>query len=190
MATALKVNGQKLAPKPTRREFASWLSQVETDHAKRLDKIDETIALLARSNKTIWDNQKELSKSEELLDEQFAVSTRMMITAVNGIISALAPGVNNPAQITSKDVATVFRDWAAFRKRPDYRNFMMEWFLGVALDKLPPPPVAQATKEGDVHAEGDHGNPVAAEVQPQDSGDGKAPDVPEVQKEDGAKARP
>lgn len=184
MATIRRVNGQKLESKPTRREFASWLSQVES----RVDQLDKTIALLAKSNQTIWNNQKELTRSADLLDEQFAVSTRMMIMAVNGIIAALPPGVNNPAQITAKDVEQLFRDWAQFRKRPDFRDFMMEWFLGVALDKLPPPPVAQATK-GDSDGEGTDGNKSVGEGKPQDGGAGKAADVPEVQEKDGAAAK-
>jgi len=143
--------------------------------------------LLARSNKTIWDNQKELSKSEELLDEQFAVSTRMTIVAVNRILEKM--GVDD--RITEQDIGKLFKDWAQFRKRPDYREFMMEWFLGVALDKLPPPPVAvQAKKEGDSDGEGGDRNEGAGEGKSQDSGAGQAADVPEVQKEDGAAAKP
>lgn len=120
----------------------------------------------------MWDNQKELVKSEELLDEQFAVSTRMTVVAVNRIFEKL--GID---RIAEKDIESLFRDWAAFRKRPDYRKFMMEWFLGVALDKLPPPPAVQAKKEGDSHVEGDHGNQNVVEVQPQDSSPSKAADV-------------
>lgn len=177
MAKAIKLNGQKLDPKPTRREFVSWLSQVET----KVNQLDKLTNDLAGSNRVMWSNQKELSKSEELLDEQFAVSTRMTITWVNKLSSA----VNLPElKITEKDVEQLFRDWAKFRKRPDFREFMMEWFLGVALDKLPPPP--QAKKEGDGH-EADHRNESAGQEQPQDSRPGQAVDVPPVQEEDGAK---
>ena len=184
MATR-KVNGQKLDPKPTRREFASWLSQVEAGLTKRIDQLDKVFQLLAKSNQTIWNNQKELTKSEELLDEQFAVSTRMTIVSINHILEKM--GATD--RITDKDIEKLFRDWAQFRKRPDYREYMMEWFLGVALDKLPPSPAAeQAKKEGDPHVESDHGNQNAVEGQPQDDGPSKTANVPEVQAKDGAKA--
>jgi hypothetical protein len=100
----------------------------------------------------------------------------MTIVAVNKIFEKLGVG----DRLTEKDVAGLFRDWATFRKRPDYREFMMEWFLGVALDKLPPPPAVQAKKEGDSDVESDHGNPNVVEVQSQDSGTGEAADVPAV----------
>jgi hypothetical protein len=128
-----------------------------------------------------------LAKSETLLDEQFAVSTRMTIVAVNHILEKMGHGDD---KITEKDVEKLFKDWAKFRKRPDYRNYMMEWFLGEDIDKLPPPPEPQATKEGDSHVEGDRGDQDSSQRLAKDGSSGQANDVPEVQTKDGAEAQP
>ena len=151
---------------------------------KRLDLLDKGLQIIAKSNQTIWANQKELARSEELLDEQFAVSTRMSIMAVNGILEKMG----STERITEKDVETLFKDWARFRKRPDYRKYMMDWFLGADIDKLPPPPEPQAKKEGDSNVEGDHGNQNPVEGLSQDSSPSQADDVPEVQAKDSAEA--
>jgi hypothetical protein len=142
---------------------------------------------LGESIKTVWDNQKELAKSSTLLDEQFAVSTRMTIVAVNHILEKIGQGDD---KITEKDVEKLFKDWAQFRKRPDYRNFMMEWFLGVAIDKLPPPPEPKAKKEGDSNVKSDHGNQDAGQELAKDGEPGQENDVPEVPPEDGAETQP
>lgn len=149
---------------------------------KRVDNLDDTTQKLAKSNQVIWNNQKELTKSEELLDEQFAVSTRMFIVTMNGLCAKLG----FEERIDSEDVQSLFRDWATFKQRPDFRSLMMEWFLGVGLDKMPQLPAAPARTEGDVHVEGDHGDKVAVQEQPKDDGAGQTANVPQVQAEDGA----
>lgn len=131
----------------------------------------------------MWANQKELVKSEELLDEQFAVSTRMSIVAVNHILETMG----QEDRITSQDIEKLFRDWAQFRARPDHRELMMEWFLGVALDKLPP--LKQLVeKEGVGNVEGNLGNAEGSEGGSQSSRQGQADDVPHVSPKDGAAA--
>jgi len=178
-----KVNGQRQKPcKKTRRELESWLTQVDEKLSLRVDNLDKAFQLVAKSQQTIWANQKELTKSEELLDEQFAVSTRMTIVAVNHILQTMGHGEDC---IKEKDVEKLFKDWAQFRARPDYRDFMMDWFMGVALDKLPPPP--QQAKEGGSNAEDDHRNTDAGE-KPQDGGVSQTNDVPQVQEKDGTQA--
>ena len=182
MSLPSKVNGQRQKPKRTKREFESWLTQVEEDLTRRIDQLDRTTQLLAKSNQTIWENQKECAKSETLLDEQFAVSTRMTIVAVNHILTLMGHGDDC---ITEKDIEKLFKDWAAFHSRPDYREYMMEWFLGVAIDKLPPPP--QQAKEGGSDAESDNRNQDVGEGLPEGGGPSQEADVPEVPKEDSAK---
>lgn len=157
-----------------------WLSQVEENLAKRIDQLDKTMQVIAGSIQTIWSNQKECAKSETLLDEQFAISTRMSIVAVNHILTLMGHGDDC---IGEKDIEKLFKDWAEFHSRPDYKDFMMEWFLGVAIDKLPPPPQQQA-KEGGSNAENDHGNEDAGEGPREDRSPSQTHDVPEVQKED------
>lgn len=165
------------------------LSRVDENFAKltgRVDNLDDTTQKLARSNQVIWNNQKELTRSETLLDEQFAVSTRMFIVTMNGLCQKLG----FEERIDAEDVKQLFQDWATFRARPDYRNLMMAWFLGVALDKMPPlPPAVPSKTEGDAHVESDHGNKDAGEEQPADARAGQTANVPEVQAEDGAGPR-
>jgi len=119
----------------------------------RLNKLDENIKVLGRSLEIIWRNQRELSKSEELLDEQFAVSTRMTISNFNSLVSrwnkALPLLLANPEGraeyvqmlIGYSDVNKLFMEWAEFRKRRDFRQYMPAWFMGDDLSELPPGPV-------------------------------------------------
>lgn len=136
------------------------------------------LAAMAASNQTVWNNQKELVKSQELLDEQFAVSTRMTVLSVNNLLSKL----NSEERITESDIEILFKDWAKFRSRKDYRDFMMEWFLGVALDKLPPPKESE-TKEGGSDVQSSDGNKRPSEGPAENSGDGQTANVPQVQAE-------
>jgi hypothetical protein len=130
--------------------------------SERLNQLDEQLKIIGRSIEIIWANQKELSKSEELLDEQFAVSTRMTISNFNELsarwnkaLQYLLPSGDQPAEkvlpdtrkslvqmlIGYSDVNKLFADWAEFRKRSDYREHMRPWFMGDDLSTLPPPPV-------------------------------------------------
>jgi hypothetical protein len=143
--------------------------------------IDEALRVLGNSIKTLYANQQELTKSQNLLDEQFAVSTRMAVMGINLLLEK----VGAEERLDADDIAQLFRDWATFRSRPDFRNLMMEWMLGVALDKLPAPPEPEA-KKGEVDAKGDDGNKVTEEGQSENSTAGQEDDVPEVQSEDRA----
>lgn len=155
------------------------LRQLEEQLNSRLKQVDNTIQVLAGSNRTIWVNQKELIKSQNLLDEQFAVSTRMAVMGLNLILEK----IDAEERVDAGDIEMLFKQWAEFRARPDFRNFMVEWMLGVALDKLPPPP--EPKKEGEADASG-NGNESPAEGITEDSTTGKENDVPEVQSEDRA----
>lgn len=176
-------NGQRQKRKRTRRELESWLGDLEDKVealTPRIDQLDDTITKIGGAQQVIWNNQKELSRSEELLDEQFAVSTRMAVKSMNLILEKIGA----EERITAKDIERLFRDWAEFKKRPDRRNLMMEWFLGVELSAMPPLPATPA--QGDQHAEGDHGNQDAQQGVAQDSGAGQADDVSVVPREDRA----
>jgi len=138
---------------------------------------------MAKSNQTIWANQKELTKSQNLLDEQFAVSTRMSVMGLNLLLEKAGA----EERVDAEDIEKLFREWAVFRARPDFRNFMMEWMLGVALDKLPPPPEPEPeAKEGEADAQSDNGNTDPEEGVTEDSESSQANDVPEMQPEDRA----
>jgi hypothetical protein len=146
---------------------------------ERVNRLDEQLKVIGRSIEIIWNNQKELTKSEELLDEQFAVSTRMTISNFNSLTSRwnqllqyMLPDegeVVKPYPDTRKalvqmligysDVNKLFADWAEFRKRKDFREHMREWFMGEDLSSLPPEAVssetAKKTGEQDVDRSGD-----------------------------------
>jgi hypothetical protein len=158
--------------------------QLEERLSKRVNQLDATIQVMAKSNQTIWANQKELTKSQNLLDEQFAVSTRMAVMGLNLVFEKM--GVEE--RVDADDIEKLFRQWAEFRARPDFRNFMMEWMLGVALEKLPPPPEPEpeAKEEGEANAQSDNGNTNPEEGVTEDSQSSQADDVPEVQPEDRA----
>jgi hypothetical protein len=169
------VNGSKLKPKKTRRELESSLNRVGESLGSRVQGVESTLALLTKAHTTIWENQRELAKSEELLDEQFAVLTRLAISNLNYVIQQV-----NGVQITETDVENLFKDWAKFKARPDRKSLMMEWFMGVALDKLPPLLESKPQEEGGSNAEGNNRDTDATEELPQDSGDGQEDDVPQV----------
>jgi len=145
----------------------------------RVNQLDKSLQLLAGSNQVIWGNQKELTKSQNLLDEQFAVSTRMAVMGLNLALEKIGA----EERIEADDIETLFRDWAAFRSREDFRDHMMEWMLGVPLSKLPPPP---AKKEGEADAKSDLGNEEPEQERPQDGAAGQENDVPEVPQDDSA----
>jgi len=141
-----------------------------------LDVITQRLGKLSLTIKTIWDNQRELAKSETLLDEQFAVSTRMTIMAVNDILDRL--GVEN--KITPLDIEALFKDWHKFQLRRNYRDFMLEWFMGVDIDSLP----AEPEPKGEPNVQSSDGNERAAERESQNSSPGQEDNVPQVQEED------
>ena len=153
---------------------------------QRSDLLARQFGGMAKSLETIWGNQKELSKSESLLDEQFAVLTRMTISTLNQIIEH--PGKAQP--ITYEDVNRLFKDWADFRKRSDFREHMRAWFMGDDLASLPPPPVEEPGKPADQPKEGESNVPsVSAEEndrqeRPASGRDGQEAEVSEVRKDD------
>lgn len=145
--------------------------QVET-----LAKAHDTLAKrLGGAVQTIWNNQVELSKSVTLLDEQFAVSTRMSVMGINMILDRMEA----EEQIKQEDIELLFQEWADFRARPDFRDLMLEWMLGVPLSELPPVP-EPPTKEGEKDAKSDRGDQVSAEGESQDRPPCQKDDVPEV----------
>lgn len=133
---------------------------------------------MARSHQTIWNNQKELAKSEERLDEQFAVLTRLTISKLNPLLKHIGEPL-----IQESYVEELFKDWAKFKARPDRKEHMMEWFMGAGLDTLPPLQESKPMEEGGSDAEGNHGNTDTGEELSQDRRDGKANDVSQVQNE-------
>jgi hypothetical protein len=138
----------------------------------RCDQLDKNVAGLANAVGSVWANQKELTKSENLLDEQFAVLTRLTIISLNVLVNkhnlamemigAAMGGMSDVSDLTMptvdyEDVNLLFEEWAKFRSRPDFRDHMRAWFMGDDLSKLPPPPEPEA-KEGESDVD-DSGKP-------------------------------
>src|SRR5687767_16022403 len=109
-------NGQRQRRKRTRRELESLLGDLEDKvsiQVARIDQLDDTIKKLGGAQQVIWNNQKELSRSEELLDEQFAISTRMSVKSMNLILEKIGA----EERITAKDIERLFRDWRSEERR-------------------------------------------------------------------------
>lgn len=174
--------------------------------SKRADQLDANVVKIGNALGTIWANQRELTKSEALLDEQFAVLTRLSVISLNMIVVkhnlamsmvAMAMGKDSVdelmlPEVEYDDINVLFAQWAEFRSRPDFREHMRTWFMGGDLNSLPPPPeppeemVAQQgqmvpksqVKEG-VEYVGDSGI-VRGEGEEESSAGGPPDDVPEV----------
>ena len=95
---------------------------------------DAKLRALGDTLTTMWNNQVELSKSETRLDEQFCVLARLSIRMLNDILVR----IGSEDLITEKVIETAFKEWATFKERSDFREFMVEWFLGKPLSELPP----------------------------------------------------
>jgi hypothetical protein len=152
---------------------------------KRLDAFDQQLKVIGDAVEVIWNNQKELTKSEELLDEQFAVLTRLSILCFNALLRRgnvmlkhLSPTDPDAPLLTPEskqelvmptigysDINVMFHEWAEFRKRPDFREYMRTWFMGGDLNTIPPPP--EVKKEGEANAESDPGNPADGSTPPE-----------------------
>ena len=154
--------------------------------AERLNALDQQLKVIGGSLGVIWNNQKELTKSEELLDEQFAVLTRLSIISFNALLRRgnitlkyLSPVDSDAPSLTPEskkelvmpsigysDINVMFHAWAEFRQRPDFREHMQAWVMGNDLSELPPPP--EVKKEGEANAaEGNPGNPADGSSPPE-----------------------
>jgi len=101
---------------------------------------DEKLKGVGNVISTVWKNQETLSKSAERLDEQFAVLARLSIRGMNDILIRMGA---DKEVITEVVIETAFKEWQVFRSRSDFRQFMLEWFLGKPLADLPPPPAKE-----------------------------------------------
>ena len=97
---------------------------------------DAKIKTLAKTIQTIWNNQVELTKSIDRVEEEFCVLGRLVIPKMNEILIALG----SEELITEEVINSVFLTWHEFKQRPDFKNHFVPWFLGVPLQELPPPP--------------------------------------------------
>jgi hypothetical protein len=125
--------GRKIQPKQTR---VQKLVSLEKRLELLPELVEEKLKGVIETIGTVWNNQKELSKSADRLDEQFCVLTRMSVKHINDVMVR----IGSDDLIDETVIERYFKEWAAFRSRSDFRTFMLEWFLGKGLDTLPPPP--------------------------------------------------
>jgi hypothetical protein len=154
------------------------------------------VRALAKTVGTVWQNQVKLNDSIDRLEEEFCVLGRLVIPKMNDILVALG----SEDLITEETVNGVFLTWNEFRKRPDFKQHFVPWFLGVALEDMPE--IKQQEETLDAPAEsgsaevfgGDYGEGQTGTIgdeaaqEGEQSGDGDRPPdaVPEVQDSDEA----
>jgi hypothetical protein len=202
----MKTKAQRAAPRPSpgallpkKKSLAQRLARLEEKFEASANLQTEKLKELGKTIATLWNNEVELDKSANRLDEQFAVLARMMFVRFNELILR----VDGSNTIDEKSIEVAFREWAEFRGRPDFRNLMMEWFLGMPLKEMPPPPKPKAVEPsaeapdqeaegpqefGGDYAQGQDGDcrdETVGQSQPQDSEESKADAMPEGQDTDG-----
>lgn len=97
--------------------------------AKSIDQHSESLNKIGQSLLTMFQNQKELARSTEMLDEQFAVLARLMFQAVNSILP-------DDKKLTYEQINLSFQEFTKFKALPDYKEHMSEWFMGADLTQL------------------------------------------------------
>lgn len=135
---------------------------------------------MGRTVGTLYNNEVELGNSTDRLEEEFCVLARLLIPKVNDILIALG----SEDVITEETINNVFLTWNEFKQRPDFKAHFVPWFLGVALEDLPPPPPPEVKEEkqpADTPAPEGEG----AEEFGGDYGEGKADDLGDETTEEG-----
>lgn len=119
----------------------------------------------------VYDNQVELSKELTRLDTQQAVLTRLVIMNLNEILIRLG----SDELVTYEGVNQMFHDFAALKTRPDHRDHMKDWFMGVDLSTLPPleENEPEETQEGPKEFGGDYAEGSDSESVEEEQSEGK-----------------
>ena len=109
----------------------------------KFKKIVTTVAQLSQGVQLVYNNQVELTKSHDRLEEQFAVLGRTCFLKINELVAAHNKAVTSEHDVeplTEEFVTQTFNTWREFRERPDFREHFVVWFMGGDLSTLPPPP--------------------------------------------------
>lgn len=139
------------------------------------------VKALAKTVGTVWRNQVALSESIDRVEEEFCVLGRLMIPKMNEILIALG----SEDLVTEEMINGVFLTWNEFKQRPDFKQHFVQWFLGVPLNELPPPPeVKQEEEKPDTPAPADGG----AEVFGGDYGEGQTDNIGDEATQEGGPA--
>jgi len=157
--------------KESRKAVARALQNLAEQNLKLHQKVQE----LQKQVAVLYQNQRELVRSENRLDEQFCVSTRLAVSWINAIIKAArmedAPWALSLDSVSYDAVNKMFMDFEKFKGRPDFRNHMRVWFMGESLDSLP-------EVEGLKDAVSDIGHEAGEEERAGGGGEGQEDPVP------------
>ena len=165
--------------KEGRKAFARALQNVAEQNLKLHQRVQE----LEKQVGVLYQNQRELARSETRLDEQFCVSTRLAILWINAIIRAArmedAPWALGLDSVTYEKVNEMFHDFESFKSRPDFRDHMRVWFMGESLDSLPPLPEEPAVqRHEETEDASDNGDQSGQEERAGGGGEGQEDPVP------------
>lgn len=130
----------------------------------RLDKLERWARSQDKNTTKVFHNQEVLSDSATKLDDQFAVLTRLVISSLRDL----------ELEVTYQEVNALFKVWAEFRARPDFRKHLQTWFMGGDVVRLPP------LEKKDVEADGGDGKKRVHKRNVENAREGQEPDVPQV----------
>jgi len=192
-----KKRKKKQATARVQREMARKPS-LRNDLALFQEGHDVKLKAVGRVCGTLWKNQQELDQAHHRLDTQQFVLARLLIPLVKEVLIR----VQSDELITQETIGRVFLEWDEFRKRPDYKDLLLEWMMGVPLNELPPPPKIQpkpvetpdVTVEGPREFGGDYvegqtsgsRDETSSEEQSEGQSSGEADEMPKVQNDDKA----
>lgn len=78
-----------------------------------------------------------LQEAHKRLDDQFAVLSRLSVSALNELNLRVSGADADP--ISYDIINLMFAEWEKFKTRSDYRDHMRVWVMGGDTESLPPP---------------------------------------------------
>jgi hypothetical protein len=131
---------------------------------------------------TIYNNQMELSRSAEQLDDQFAIITRICVRHING--GELGP-------VSYENINEMFKEWGLFKSLDNFRVFTKNWYMGEPIEKILTEAKAAleelkkgTSTSGDTNAEGIAGNETVEQQGSGDTGEDASNPVPPLPSSD------
>lgn len=120
------------------------LSSRQSEKLSLEEATNQKFHAVAQSLDTVWKNQVGLQEAHKRIDDQFAVLTRLTVSALNELHLRISGPDAEP--ISYEIINGLFEEWGKFKTRPDFRSHMQVWMMGGDLDSLPPPPTEETTK--------------------------------------------
>lgn len=117
----------------------------------RLDVCEESLIETYQALQKLGNNDNVIVNQMDQMEVQITCLVRIMILNINAMRDAM-----NMPPMTFEDMEDTFKEFADFRKRPDFKQHMKAWYSGEDLSELPEPedptenPVPMPHPEGDV----------------------------------------